>query len=341
MGENKITMKILITGGQGFVGSHLANNFVKKGHKVISIDNGIGGYPDNLKDIKNYNINCCDQEKVDQIFKKYKFDMVIHSACTPYEGLSVVSPVLVTRNTFDATVNILTASIKYKIKKFVYLSSMARYGSQKTPFKEEMKTAPEDPYGIAKVASEDVIKCLCDANNIDWTITVPHNIYGPNQVYDDPYRNVVSIFLHRQLKNLPAIIYGDGEQKRCFSYIDDTLQVFERICFEKKSSREIFNIGPDEDYISIKELANLCANLTNFNQPHEFLPSRPKEVKYATCSSNKIRKFFNYQTKTSILEGIQHTLNYIKKRGVKNFNYNLPIEIDNELTPKSWTKKLI
>ena len=109
----------------------------------------------------------------------------------------------------------------------------------------------------------------------------------------------------------------------------------------KKSAGEIFNIGPDEDYISIKELADLCANITNFNGPHQFLPKRPNEVKYATCSSNKIRKFFNYKTETNIVEGIKNTLNFIKKRGVREFNYNLPIEIDNELTPKSWTKKLI
>lgn len=334
-------MNILITGGQGFVGSHLANRYKKQGHNVISIDSGIGGYLDNLTNIKNYKIDCSDFKKVCEIFKKYKFDLVIHSACTPYEGLSVVSPILVTRNTFDATVCILTASIKFKIKRFVYLSSMARYGSQKTPFTEEMNTAPEDPYGIAKVASEEVVKCLCDANNVEWVIAVPHNIYGPNQVYDDPYRNVVSIFLHRQLKKKPAIIYGDGEQKRCFSYIDDTLQVFDQICFDKKSKGEIFNIGPDEDYISIKELADLCANATNFNEPHQFLANRPKEVKYATCSSNKIRKYFNYNTSVDLSEGIEKTLQYIKKRGLKEFNYNLPIEIDNELTPKSWTKKLI
>ncbi len=334
-------MNILVTGGQGFVGSHLANKYHKEGHNVISIDIGIGGYPDNLKDVKNYNIDCRSFEEINEVFEKHKFDIVIHAACTPYEGLSVVSPVLVTRNTFDATVNILTVSVKHKIKRFVYLSSMARYGGQKTPFTEDMRTAPEDPYGIAKVASEDVVKCLCDANKIEWVITVPHNIYGPNQVYNDPYRNVVSIFLHRQLKKKPAIIYGDGSQKRCFSYIDDTLQIFDRICFDEKSKSEIFNIGPDEDYISINELADLCANATNFNEPHQYLPDRPKEVKYATCSSDKIRKYFNYKTNVKLAEGINNTLNYIKKRGLKDFNYNLNIEIDNELTPKTWTKKLI
>ena len=334
-------MNILITGAYGFVGSHLAKRYQKLNHKVIGIDNCVGGYTDNLQDVKVYKIDCCDNNLVDNIFKKYNFDLVIHAACTPYEGLSIVSPLLVTRNTFDATVSILSSSIKYSVKRFVYLSSMARYGSQNTPFTEDMKPSPEDPYGIAKVAAEDVIKCLCDANNINWSIAVPHNIYGPNQVYDDPYRNVVSIFLHRQLKNQPAIIYGDGNQKRCFSYIDDTLQVFDNICFDQKAIGEIFNIGPDEDYISIKELADLCANATSFNGDHEYMPPRPKEVKYATCSSEKIRKFFNYKTKISINEGIKKNLDYIINRGIRDFKYNLPIEINNELTPKTWTKKLI
>jgi len=160
-------------------------------------------------------------------------------------------------------------------------------------------------------------------------------------VYDDPFRNVVSIFLHRNLQGKPCIIYGDGEQKRCFSYIDDTLQVFDKVCFDKSAVGQIFNIGPDEDYVTINELANLTANATGFNGEHEYMPGRPKEVKYATCSSDKIRKFFNYETKISIAEGIQNTLQYIRTRGIRKFNYSLPIEIDNEHTPITWTKKLI
>jgi Nucleoside-diphosphate-sugar epimerases len=120
-----------------------------------------------------------------------------------------------------------------------------------------------------------------------------------------------------------------------------TLQIFDHICFNDKASGEVFNIGPDEDYISIKELANLCANETSYNGEHKFMPPRPQEVKYATCSSDKIRKFFNYQTKVDIKEGIKKNLEYIKKRGVKNFRYNLPIEINNKLTPKTWSEKLI
>jgi|TARA_B110000285_G_scaffold63268_1_gene72729 UDP-glucose 4-epimerase len=334
-------MKILITGSLGFVGSHLAKRYHSTGHKVVGIDNGIGGYDDNLTEVQTLRIDCCNQSALDQLFAREKFDIVIHAACTAYEGLSVVSPVLVTRNTYDATVNVLTASIKHNIKRFVYMSSMARYGKQQPPFTEDMKPAPEDPYGIAKVAAEDTVKCLCEVNNIDWSIVVPHNIYGPNQVYDDPFRNVVSIFLHRNLQGKPCIIYGDGEQKRCFSYIDDTLQIFDRIVFDTKAVGQIFNLGPDEDYISINELADLTANATGYNGLHQYMPGRPKEVKYATCSSNKIREYFNYKTEVKIKDGITQTLDYIQKRGIRKFNYSLPIEIENEHTPQTWTKKLI
>jgi UDP-glucose 4-epimerase len=182
---------------------------------------------------------------------------------------------------------------------------------------------------------------LCEVNGIQWTIAVPHNIYGPNQVYNDPFRNVVSIFLHRNLQGKPPIIYGDGTQKRCFSYIDDTLQVFDELCFGDKAHGETFNIGPDEDYVTINELARLCANATGYNGLPEYIKGRPKEVKYATCSSDKIRKYFNYKTQISLSQGIDKTLNYIKTRGIKKFNYSLPIEIDNENTPQTWTKKLI
>lgn len=334
-------MKILVTGSLGFVGSHLAKRYHYQGHEVVGVDNGVGGYDDNLTEIQTYKIDCCDQSNLDTLFERNNFDLVIHAACTAYEGLSVVSPVFVTRNTYDATVSVLSASVKHSVKKFVYLSSMARYGKQQPPFTEDMKPQPEDPYGIAKVAAEDTVKCLCDVNGIEWSIVVPHNIYGPNQVYDDPFRNVVSIFLHRNLQGKPSIIYGDGEQMRCFSYIDDTLQVFDEICFGDKSSSEIFNIGPDEDYVTINQLSELCANATGYNGQPQYMPGRPKEVKYATCSSDKIRKFFNYQTRVKLQEGINKTLDFIKRRGIRKFNYSLPIEIDNEHTPQTWTKKLI
>lgn len=333
-------MKIFITGIAGFLGSHLAKRMLDMGHEVSGNDNLIGGDLINLDNrIKFFKTDCNDLKKVTEITKGS--DIVYHCAATAHEGLSVFSPYVITNNIFQATVSMVTASIRNKVKRFVYCSSMARYGNQKTPFTEDMPPAPEDPYGIAKVAGENILKTLADLNNMEWNIAVPHNIIGPNQKYDDPFRNVVSIFINRNLQNKPAVIYGDGKQKRCFSYIDDVIYCLEKLALDKKINKQIINVGPDEEEITVKEIAEIVANETGFNESPIYLPDRPKEVKFATCSSNKSRKLLNYQTKTSLRDSIKKTIAYIKDNGVKPFKYYLPVEIVNEKTPQSWVKKLI
>tara|TARA_B100001123_G_C15012303_1_gene908061 strand:- start:62 stop:892 length:831 start_codon:yes stop_codon:yes gene_type:complete len=269
------------------------------------------------------------------------YDIVYHCAATAHEGLSVFSPNFITKSIYQASISVITASIVNKVKKFVYCSSMARYGNQKNPFTEDMEPKPVDPYGIAKVASEQTLKLLCDVHGMDYNIAVPHNIVGPNQRYDDPFRNVMSIFINRNLQMKPAIIYGDGLQKRCFSYIDDVIFCLEKLALDKKINKEIINIGPDEETVTVLELSKLVANETGFNQEPIFVDERPREVKEATCSANKARKILGYKTKTTLKQSIKLTSEFIKKRGVKPFLYNIPVEIVNEITPETWTKKII
>jgi len=218
---------------------------------------------------------------------------------------------------------------------------MARYGSQQTPFTEEMKTKPQDPYGISKVAAEEVLKNLCDLNGVEWVIAVPHNIIGPRQIYNDPFRNVISIFINRILQGKPPIIYGDGKQKRCFSYVDDCLNCLIPMLDQKNLNREIVNIGPDEEFVNINKVAEICSNITGSNLEPIYKKDRPREVKHATCSANKARKLLNYETKVNLYDGIKKTYDYIKKRGVRKFNYHLKLEINNNLTPTTWIKKEI
>ena len=123
-----------------------------------------------------------------------------------------------------------------------------------------MNPKPIDPYAISKVAAENVLINLCELNNIEWVIAVPHNIIGPRQKYDDPFRNVVSIMINRMLQKKPPIIYGDGEQKRCFSYIDDCLYCLNALAFQDNVVGEVVNIGPDEEPVTINKLAEACAN---------------------------------------------------------------------------------
>ena len=218
---------------------------------------------------------------------------------------------------------------------------MARYGNQKSPFTEDMTPKPIDPYGIAKVAVENTLKLLCEVHSMDYNIAVPHNIVGPNQKYDDPFRNVMSIFINRNLQGEPSIIYGDGMQQRCFSYIDDVIYCLEKIALDNNINKEIINIGPDEETTTVLELSKLVANETGYNGQPVFVKDRPKEVKFASCSSDKARKLLGYETKTSLKDSIKFTTEFIKKRGIKKFNYNLPIEIDNHLTPETWKFKKI
>ena len=332
--------KILVTGAAGFLGSHLCEKLLNLQYKVIGIDNLIGGSLDNLpKNLEFHKLDCCDFKKLNKIMKSV--DVVYHCAATAHEGLSVFSPVENTKNNYLASVSVITAGINNKVNRIIYCSSMARYGSQTTPFTEDMQTRPVDPYGISKVAGEELLKNLCNLNNIEWVIVVPHNIIGPKQKYDDPYRNVVSIMINRLLQNKRPIIYGDGNQKRCFSYIDDCIYCLLALIDNKKVVGEIINIGPDEEFVTINKIAEICSNITGSNLKPEHYPDRPKEVKHATCSSNKARQLLKYKTTTNLREGIKKTFEYIKKRGPKKFNYHIDLEIVNDLTPKVWLKKKI
>ena len=332
--------KILVTGVAGFLGSHLAEQLANLGHEVVGIDSMIGGYKDNIpKNIKFHNIDCCDFEKVKVVMSNV--EVVYHCAATAHEGLSVFSPFEITKNNYLASVSIFSAAINHKVKRIIFCSSMARYGGQTTPFLESMKATPVDPYAISKVAAEDVLINLCELNNIEWVIAVPHNIIGPRQKYNDPFRNVVSIMINRMLQGKAPIIYGDGEQKRCFSYIDDCLSCLIPMLDQENLNKQIINIGPDEEFVTINQIAEICSNISGANLPPIYKPGRPKEVKHATCSADKARKLLNYKTSVTLKEGIQKTFEYIKKRGTLPFDYNIEIEINNELTPKTWTKKEI
>jgi len=330
--------KILVTGVAGFLGSHLAEKLENQGNEVLGVDNMQGGYLDNVpKNIKFFNFDCCDLKKMNEVMEGVH--VVYHCAATAHEGLSVFSPYEIGKNNYLASISVFSAAISKKIKRIIFCSSMARYGSQKYPFTEDMEPSPVDPYAISKVAAEQTLINLCELNKIEWVIAVPHNIIGPRQKYDDPFRNVVSIMLNRILQNKAPIIYGDGEQKRCFSYVDDCLSCMLPMLDQKNLNKQIINIGPDEELVTINKIAEICSNITGSNLKPIYKKDRPREVKYASCSADKARKLLNYKTKTNLKNGILKTYDYIKRRGPKPFEYHINIEIKNELTPKTWLKK--
>jgi UDP-glucose 4-epimerase len=333
-------MKIFITGIAGFLGSHLADRMIELGHTVAGNDTLIGGYANNVpQQAEFFQIDCCDIEAMTKAMQGS--DVVYHCAATAHEGLSIFSPNFITRNIFQASVSTISAAIQNKVKRFVYCSSMARYGNQEYPFKENQTPSPVDPYAIAKVAGEDVLRCLAELNNMEWIIAVPHNIVGPRQRYDDPFRNVMSIMINRVLQNKPPIIYGDGSQMRCFSFIDDCIFCLERLAFDPTIKNDIFNIGPDEEFITIRDLANIIIQELNFDGEPTYIADRPNEVKYATCDATKARAQLGYNTSTTLIDGIRSTIQHIKEKGPKPFDYSYPLEIINEKTPKTWSERLM
>jgi UDP-glucose 4-epimerase len=334
--------KVIITGVAGFLGSHLADRFLKEGWAVVGVDSFIGGYMDNIPD----GITFAELDLVTDTKLLGKItegaDLFIHAACTAYEGLSVFSPSLVVANTAQATTNCLVAAVNAKVNKFVYLSSMARYGDHDGQlFTEDMETKPQDPYGIAKVASEQLVKNICDTQGLDWVILVPHNIIGPRQKFDDPFRNVASIMTNRILQGKQPIIYGDGTQQRCFSFVQDVVEPLFTACQKPEAVRQVINVGPDEEPISINQLAETLADIIGFELDPIYITGRPQEVKIALCSSDKARDLLGYQTGTNLRNGLQELVDYIVDKGPREFDYHLPIEIENDKTPTTWKQKLI
>ena len=235
-------MKVFITGIAGFLGSHIADKFIALGHEVVGCDSLIGGYEDNVPAAATfYKMDLIDLDGLAE--KMQGCDLVYHTACTAYEGLSVFSPSLIVQNTTQISVNAMVAAIQADVKRFVHCSSMARYGMQDvTPFTEDMTPRPQDPYGIAKLAAEMLLKNLAEVHDIELVISVPHNIVGARQKYDDPYRNVASIMINLMLQGRQPIIYGDGSQTRCFSDIRDDIDCLVNLGFSDRAVGETFNI---------------------------------------------------------------------------------------------------
>jgi len=333
-------VKVFVSGVAGFLGSHLADAFIRTGNEVVGCDNMIGGDLNNLPEgIHFEEADCCDVDSMRRLTAGS--NLVYHCAAIATEGLSVFSPALIAKHVYENTAGILAGAASNKVNRFVFCSSMARYGVGDPPFRENQTPHPEDPYGIAKYAAELLVANVCDTHGMEYVIAVPHNIIGPKQKYDDAFRNVASIMINRMLQGKQPIIYGDGEQTRCFSFVQDCVDPLVKMGTLPGLTREVINIGPDKETVSINELARILAELLNFDLKPIYVPTRPREVKNATCSADKARKLLGYESKVSLREGLQSMIDWIRAHGTKPFSYHLPIEIDSPLVPATWKSRLI
>lgn len=331
---------VFITGIAGFLGSHLADALIAEGYRVSGCDNLTGGYLENVPDaVDFYEYDTSNYKLMQQVTRDAQ--VVFHAAAAAYEGLSFFSPAHITNNVYGNTISLLSACIDNNVKRFIFCSSMARYGKNEVPYREDMEPKPQDPYGIAKYCAELAIENLCRLHKMEYVISVPHNIIGTRQKYDDPYRNVASIMINRILQGKQPIIYGNGEQKRCFSFIKDVVPSMVKLIFQENVAGEIINIGPDEEFVSINELAIYIAEILDFQLDPIFVNGRPEEIKYAHCSADKSRKMLGYKTQHSLKESLKEMIDWIKTKGAKPFDYHIPLEIVNDKTPETWKQKLI
>lgn len=328
-------MKILITGVAGLLGSHLAEQFLKEGHEVYGIDNLSIGLASNVPK----GVTWIEADLRTDELDLSEIDIVHHCAAWAHEGLSSFAPKLITENIYNIFLNTLVPSINSKVKWFVQYSSMAVYGSQTPPFNEDLPRKPVDVYGIAKASCEQALESLSDVHDFNYTIIRPHNLIGERQLVD-PYRNVAMIMMNRIMQGKAPIIYGDGEQKRAFSYVGDAIPCLTKIGINVFPNKEIINIGPTEEY-TINHLAEVVLKEFESDLKPIHMDDRPKEVKNAWCTNTKAKELLGFETKTSFEEAVRKMVTWAKTQGPREFKYLDNLELTGDKIPKTWKDKLI
>ena len=252
-------MRVLITGVAGLLGSRLADWIIenKSDIEIIGIDNLSGGYIENIHpNVKFFNIDCKSDE-LSEIFETYRPDFVYHLAAYAAEGLSPFIRKYNYENNLVATANVINECIKHDVKRLIFTSTLAVYGhGYGGVFDENQVPKPIDPYGVAKYGCEMDIQIAGEQHGLDWCIIRPHNVYGIKQNIWDKYRNVLGIWMYQHMIGRPMTIFGDGEQTRAFSFIDDSLEPLWNAAVRPEASKEIINLGGVEE-ISITVTSGL------------------------------------------------------------------------------------
>lgn len=307
---------IVITGVAGLIGSRMAD-WIAVNHaeyNIIGIDDLTGGYIENVNPkVQFYQVDCKTAE-LKQIFAKYEPEIVYHFAAYAAEGLSPFIRNFNYQNNLLSTSNIINECIRNEVKRLVFTSSMAVYGNGTPPFDEADIPAPIDPYGIAKYACEMDIQIAGEQHCLDWCIIRPHNVYGIKQNIWDTYRNVLGIWMTQYLNDEPMSIFGDGEQKRAFSFVDDCLEPLWKAATDERASKKIINLGSSV-YHSINEANEILKRVIGNG---ETIYKEPRhEVKNAHPTWQRSVELLDYKDNTSLEEGLTIMWNWAKKQPLR------------------------
>jgi len=308
-------MKVLITGVAGLLGSRLSD-WILKNHpeyKIIGIDDLSGGYVENVNpEVKFIESNLINRVTLAQIFEKHKPDYVFHFAAYAAEGLSPFIRNYNYQNNLVATSNIVNECIKHDVKRLVFTSTLAVYGhGYGGIFDESQIPNPIDPYGVAKYACEMDIRIAGEQHGLDWCIIRPHNVYGVKQNIWDKYRNVLGIWMFQHLNGQSMTIFGDGDQTRAFSYIDDSLEPLWNAAVKKEASKQIINLGGVEEY-SIKNACEILQEVIGGGSIG-YKEAR-HEVRHSIPTYQKSIDLLGFSHKTNLKEGLTSMWEWAKQQ---------------------------
>jgi UDP-glucose 4-epimerase len=297
--------RILITGSAGFLGSRFATWVLENhpGTEIVGIDDLSGGFIENVPAGVDFHEGDCGEVLScrEPIFSR-RFDAVFHFAAYAAECLSPFVRQYNYRNNVVSTMGLLNQCLAGDVGRFVFTSSIAVYGHGAAPFSEADACLPNDPYGVAKLAVELDLRIAGEQHGLDYCILRPHNIYGPGQSLWDTSRNVIAIWCRQTVEGNPLTIYGDGGQRRAFTYIDDILSSLWQAGFAPEAAGQVINLGGSTP-TTIMGAAEL------FESPVVHLPSR-HEVQDAWCSTEKSEALLGYRDQTVLRDGVAAMLEW-------------------------------
>ena len=311
-------MKVLITGVAGLLGSRLADWIIenKPECQVVGLDDLSGGFKRNINPkVDFWQMNLIDHP-IENCFEVNKFDYVFHFAAYAAEGLSPFIRCYNYDNNLKSTARIVNECIKHDVKRLVFTSTLAVYGhGYGGIFDEDQQQSPIDPYGVAKYACEMDIQIANEQHGLDYTIIRPHNVYGIKQNIWDKYRNVLGIWMCQHLNGKPMTIFGDGEQTRAFSFIDDSIEPLWNAAVRPEASKQIINLGGIEE-TSIKEASEILREVIGEGEIVH-LEGR-HEVKNSIPTYQKSIDLLGFEYKTSMKEGLTQMWEWAKKQPMRD-----------------------
>jgi len=300
-------MKTLVTGGAGFIGSHLVDRLVKDGHQVTIIDNLSTGFKKNINPRAKFVL--ADIKNLAQIKKHFQGqDYVFHLAALSRVYPSIEDPLLANENNIKGTLNVLLASKKAQVKKVIYSASSACYGANKPPLREDMLSDPDSPYALSKYVGEEYCQLFTKLYGLDTIILRYFNVYGSRTDPDGDYATVIPIFLRQKANGEPLTITGDGSKKRDFTYIDDVVEAnIKAMRLKRKGNAEIINIGVGKNY-TINQLAKMIGG------KNIHIPARPGEAKTTLADNSKAWQILKWKPKIDLEEGIKRLIKTNEKK---------------------------